>query len=174
MSSPVLCGIYASRPEAENVRRHLAEGGLPYDRIEVVERVRADDRSPQLSDADGVLKNVLIDGAAGTVVGIGLGAIGEAALVAANITLFTASPFIAPLAMIGWGAALGGLLGAALGPDGSKRDGTLSNMVLQGIRHSHVTLIAHTRNEQESKLAMEVIGPYAVEPTARRSEDRRH
>lgn len=49
MTEQVLAGIYASRPEAERVRRHLQEGGLPRERIQVVERVRADDHNPQLS-----------------------------------------------------------------------------------------------------------------------------
>ncbi|HEX5393217.1 MAG TPA: hypothetical protein VFW68_08050 [Rhodocyclaceae bacterium] len=77
-----------------------------------------------MSNADSVLKDVLIDG---TVVGTGLGAIGEVVLVAANIALFAASPLVAPLAMIGWGSAIGGVIGAAIGAGSVKMNGRLSD-----------------------------------------------
>jgi hypothetical protein len=54
---------------------------------------------------------VIIDGAIGTAVGAGLGALGEAALAAANVSLFVASPIIGTLTMMGWGAALGAIMG---------------------------------------------------------------
>ena len=169
MSPQVVSGIYASRFEAESVRSHLLEVGLPCEQIEVVERVRADDHSSALSDSDGVLKEVLIDGAVGTVVGTGLGAIGEAVLAAANITLFTTSPFVAPLAMLGWGASVGGLIGAAIGAGGVKKKGRLSDILLYAIRSGHVTLIAHTRSEQETRLASGVMGASMVGRSEQRS-----
>lgn len=176
MSPQVVSGVYASRPEAETVRSHLLEAGLPSDRIKVVERVRADDHSPELSDADRVLKNVLIDGTAGTVVGTGIGALGEAALVAANITFFTASPLVAPLAMLGWGAAVGGVIGAVMGigASGEKMSGWLSDIVLYAIRHGHVTVIAQTQSEPERQLASNVMGASMVEQSEQRSRDQRH
>lgn len=174
MNTQVVSGVYASRPEAEAVRSHLLKAGLPRERIKVVERVRADDHNAELADADGVLKEVLIDGTAGTVLGTGLGALGEAVLAAANITLFTASPFIAPLAMIGWGAAVGGVIGAAIGAGGTKLHGRLSDIVLYAIRRGHVTLIAQTQSEQERQLASRVMGPYMVAQSEQRSRDQRH
>lgn len=174
MSTQVVSGVYASRLEAETVRGHLLEGGLPRERIEVVERVRADDHNTALADADSVLKQVLIDGTAGTVVGTGLGALGEAALMAADIALFTASPFVAPLAMLGWGAAVGGVIGAVIGAGGATKHGRLSDVVLYAIRRGHVTLIAHTQSEQETRLASSVMGPSMVEPSEQRSRSQRH
>lgn len=164
-----LTGIYASRREAESVRSRLLESGLPHDRVEIVERVRADDRNPVLSDADEVLKNVLIEGLAGTLLGSGIGAIGEAALAAANVTLFTTSPFVAPLAMIGWGAAVGALIGAAMGAGGAKKVGRLSDVVLYAIRRGHVTLVARPRSDAEDGLVSAAMGASMVSSGERRS-----
>ncbi|MCG2576230.1 hypothetical protein LZ012_04390 [Dechloromonas sp. XY25] len=174
MTEQVLAGIYASRPEAERVCGHLQEGGLPSQQMQVVERVRADDFNPQLMDADRVLKDVLVDGIAGTILGTGIGAVGEAVLALANVTLFTASPLIAPLAMIGWGAALGGLMGAAMGANGVNKQGRLSDVLLYAIRRGHVTLIAHVRNEQEQLLANREIGLALVQGRGQRTSDTRH
>lgn len=174
MGTQVVSGVYASRPEAETVRSHLLEAGLPRERIKVVERVRADDHNPALSDADGVLKDVLIEGTVGTVLGTGLGALGEAALAVANITLFTTSPFVAPLAMLGWGAAVGGVIGAAIGAGGVNMSGRLADMVLYAIRRGHVTLIAQTESEPERQLASGVMGAYMVEQGEQRSRDQRY
>ncbi|HLO63399.1 MAG TPA: hypothetical protein VK165_10615 [Azonexus sp.] len=173
MTEQVLAGIFASRPEAERVCRHLRQGGLPGDQMQVVERVRADDFSPQLMDADSVLKDVLVDAAAGTVLGTILGAIGEALLALANVTLFTTSPLVAPLAMIGWGAAVGGLMGGAMGANGVSRKGKLSEVILYAIRRGHVTLIAHVRNEQEKLLANREMGASMVRGQEQRAGDRR-
>lgn len=162
-------GVYASRLEAETVRSHLLERGLPREQVDVVERVRADDNNRVLADADGVLKDVLIDTAAGALVGTGLGALGEAALAAANVILFTTSPLIAPVAMLGWGAAAGAIIGGALGAGGVNKNGKLSSLVLHVIRSGHVTLVARTRTAEESEMASDVIGPSVVERTEQRA-----
>lgn len=156
----IVTGIYASRAEAETVRGRLIERGLPPRQIKVVERARADDNPPAIADDDSVLKEVLVDGTVGTLVGGGLGAIAQIALVAANVTLFAASPILAPLAMVGWGAGLGALVGAAAGANSGarKHHGTFADLVHFVIRHGHVTLIAETRSAGEQALAAEIIG----------------
>lgn len=156
----IVSGLYASRAEAETVRSQLIEKGLPRKQVKVVERARADDSNPKLADDDQVLKHVLVDGTVGTLVGTGLGAVAEVALVATNVTLFVASPLLGPLAMLGWGAVLGGILGAAAGANKSagKHGGKFADLVQYAIRSGHVTLIAETRNLAEKKLATEVIG----------------
>lgn len=170
--SYIVSGIYASRAEAETVRSHLIKQGLPHKQLKIVERARADDSSPGLADADGVLTEVLVDGAVGTLVGTGLGALAEVALVAANVTLFVASPLLAPLAMLGWGAALGGIVGAVAGANQAttNHDGKFADVVHYAIRSGHVTLIAETLNPEEKKLATEVIGDSLVTHDERRAE----
>ncbi len=167
----IISGIYASRAEAEKVRNQLMASGLPGKQIKVVERARGDDSNPGLADDDEVLKEVLVDGTVGTLVGTGLGALAEVALVAANVTLFVASPLVAPLAMLGWGAVLGGVVGAASGANAAakKHDGKFADLVRYAIRSGHVTLIAETQNPEEKKLASEIIGNSVIERDEQRA-----
>lgn len=169
MGSQIVCGIYASRIEAETVRDHLMEHGLPPAQIDVVQRVRADDNNRPLAEADNVLKDMLIDTAVGAVVGTCIFAIGEAALAMANVTLFTTSPFVAPLAMLGWGASLGAVIGATFGYGGVTKSGRLADVVLHAIRSGHATVIARARTEEESTSARGVIGPSMVERSEHRA-----
>lgn len=166
----IVSGIYASAAEAERVRELLIGRGLPRWQVKVVERARADDSNPQLADADDVLKEVLVDGTVGTLVGTGLGALGQVALVVGNVTLFAASPLLAPLAMLGWGAVLGGIVGAVAGANKGvkKHDGKFADLVSYAIRSGHVTLIAETLNPEERQLASAIIG----DSVTRRAEQR--
>lgn len=163
--SHIVSGIYASRAEAETVRSQLIEQGLPHQQVRVVERARADDSNAKVADDDEVLKEVLVDGTVGTLVGTGLGALGQMALVAANVTLFVASPLVAPLAMLGWGAAVGGLVGAVAGANkgAKKHDGKFADLVHYAIRSGHVTVIAETLTPSEKALAAKVIGASLIE-----------
>lgn len=157
--SHIVCGVYASRAEAEKVRRRLLDRGLPRERMRVVESTWTVG-SVRLAADDEVLKDVLVDGAVGAAVGTGVFAVAEVALVAANVTLFIASPLVAPLAMLGWGAALGGIVGAAAGASAGseKKEGMFSDFVLDAIRSGHVVIIARTRTAAEKALASSVVG----------------
>lgn len=150
--------IYPSREEAEVVCQLLIKKGIAGSQIEVLAQ-----HSPAVAeDANGeegseeVLKEVLIDGAIGTAVGTGLGALGTAALVASGITLFAASPVVAPLAMLGWFAGAGGLVGAAVGANG--KNGKFSELVSDAIQAGNTVLVVHTQTESERQLAKDVIG----------------
>lgn len=169
--SHIVSGIYASRAEAEKVRSQLIERGLPRWQVKVVARARADDTNRALGDADDVLKEVLVDGTVGTLIGTGLGALGQIALVAANVTLFVASPLVAPLAMLGWGAVLGGIVGAAAGAnqDAMKHAGKFADLIHYAIRSGHVTLIAETLTPSERAMASEIIGASLAERKERRA-----
>jgi outer membrane lipoprotein SlyB len=122
--------------------------------------------APQ-EDSNAVLKDVLVDGTIGTAVGAGLGGLAQVALVATNVSLFIASPLLAPLAMLGWGAGLGGVLGAAVGavksPDASTetgadiKEGWLSDLVRDAIASEQTVLVVRAQTEQEAAIAREVI-----------------
>lgn len=160
----IVSGIYTSRVEAETVRDRLIERGVPRQQMHLVESARSADNSKQAMD-DEVLKDVLVDGVVGAAVGTGIGILAEVALVAANVTLFVASPLIAPLAMLGWGASLGGLVGAAVGADVPEENpGKLSDLVLDAIRSGHVVLVAYPKTEAEVALLRSVIGDSLVQP----------
>jgi hypothetical protein len=152
-------GFFAHRDEAQGAVTKLVERGLPRDQLQLF---AADDTPPTKgaeADSNRVLKDVLVDGAVGTAIGTGIGALGELALVAANVTLFVASPLIAPLMMLGWGASLGAIVGAAKGAttDVKDKDGKFSDLIQDAIMNGQFVLVATTRTEQETTTAREVI-----------------
>jgi len=153
-------GFFAHREEAEGALSRLVERGLSRDQLQLFDA----DSGPVLTKPEGesneVLTNLLVDGAIGTVVGTGIGALAQPALVAGSVTLFVASPLVAPLVMLGWGASLGAFVGAAAGAntDVEHKDGWLSDLVRDAIASGQVVLVAQTRTEQETAIAREVVG----------------
>jgi hypothetical protein len=153
-------GFFAHRAEAEGARSRLAGLGLPLERIQLFDV----DSGPLVTEPSGqsneVLTNVLVDGAVGTVVGTGIGALAQLAIVAGGVSLFVASPLVAPLIMLGWGASLGAFVGAAAGAgkDIEPKEGWLSDLVRDAIANGQVVLVAQTRNPEETEIAREVIG----------------
>lgn len=153
-------GFFAHREEAEGALSRLVEQGLPRSQLQLF----AADSGPAITKPQGesneVLNNVLVDGAIGTAVGTGIGALAQLALVAGSVTLFVASPLVAPLVMLGWGASLGALIGAAAGAntDVKPKEGWLSDLVQDAVANGQVVLVAETRTEQETASAREVIG----------------
>jgi hypothetical protein len=152
-------GFFAHKEEAQGALAKLVERGLAREQLKLFS---ADDTPPTKgaeADSNKALKGVLVDGAVGTAIGTGLGALGELALVAANVTLFVASPLIAPLAMLGWGASMGAIVGAATGSIDAveKKDGRLSDLVQDAIMNGQFVLVATTQNEQQTTIAREVI-----------------
>lgn len=121
-------GFFASHGDAERAQTRLVEKGLPRERLHIFDAGSPSPDTAPKEDSNAVLKDVLVDGAKGAVVGTGLGALAQ---VAANVSLFVASPLIAPLMMLGWGASLGGLIGGAAGavahakPGEEKKEGLL-------------------------------------------------
>jgi hypothetical protein len=163
--SHIVSGIYTSRAEAEAVCDRLIERGLLREQVNIVDHAQPVGNS-RMADDDEALKDVLVDGAVGAAVGTGLGVVAEVALIAANVTLFVASPLIGPLAMLGWGAALGGLVGAAVGAEKTeeKKEGKFSEFVLDAIQSGHVVLVAQTRTESEATLVREIVGDSLAAP----------
>ena len=145
----VVSAIYPHRRDAEAIRDTLIEHGIAGRDITVLHKAQG-----PLSDE--VLKDMLVEGMIGTAVGTGVGALGMLAIAAANVTLFVASPLVAPLAMLGWFAGVGGLLGAAVGAD-RHTAGKLSDLVKDAIEAGHTVLIVRTHSEAERRLAVEII-----------------
>jgi len=152
-------GFFTHREEAESTLSRLVEQGLPRERLRIfVNDPTASDIAPK-EGSNAVLKDVLVDATIGTAVGTGIGALGSVALAAASVSLFVASPLIAPLMLLGWGASIGGLIGAAVGvtPGAGNKDGWLSDLVGDAIASGQVVLVAETRTAQETAIAREVI-----------------
>lgn len=152
-------GFFAHREEAENTLSTLLGQGLPRERMRIYTADSTSSSQAQEAKSDGVLKDVLVDGAIGTAVGTGIGALGSVALAATSVTLFIASPLVAPLIMLGWGASIGGLVGAAAGATAGpgNKTGWLSDLVGDAIANDHIVLVVETRTEQETAIAREAV-----------------
>lgn len=152
-------GFFAHREQAENALSSLVEQGIPHERLHIFATdPAASDTAPKES-SNAVLKDVLVDATIGTAVGTGIGALGSVALAAASVSLFVASPLVAPLMLLGWGASVGGLIGAAAGatPGAGDKEGWLSDLVGDAIASGQVVLVAETRTAQETVIVREVI-----------------
>lgn len=76
-------GFSATRDAARETFEALLEQGLPRSQIQLFATDVPEDFAPPAGHGNAVLKKVLVDGAIGTAIGTGLGALGEVALVAA-------------------------------------------------------------------------------------------
>lgn len=144
--------LYSTLDEAKRIQTHLQELGIAARDMELLDDAR---QAVQPVESDEILKDMLMDGAIGTAVGTGVGAVGTAMLWAGSITLFVASPLIAPLAMLGWFASVGGIVGAVAGA--AKKEGRFSELVMDTIKSGSVVLVVHTRSEAEKALVMREI-----------------
>jgi hypothetical protein len=158
-----ISGFYAVRADAEKALDALIARGFPRERVQIFDSSSPTSQPMPKEDSNAVLKDVLVDGTIGTAVGAGLGGLTHVALVAANVSLFVASPLLAPLVMLGWGAGIGGLLGATAGavlteaPGTAKKDGWLSTLVGDAIASGQVVLVVDARSLDETSTAKAVI-----------------
>lgn len=152
-------GFFAHRIEADSAIFALTEKGLPRSRLQLIDVDSAPPANKPKLENNEVLANVIKDGAIGVGVGTGIGILGEVALVAANVTLFVASPLIAPLVMLGWGASMGGIVGAAIGAeaDVEHKDGWLSDLIRDAVLSGQIVVVAETISKQETTIAKEII-----------------
>lgn len=153
-------GFFAHREEAEAALSRLVGRGLPHESLQLFDANSGPAVAEPKGESNEVLTNVLVDSAIGTAVGTGLGALGQLALVAANVTLFVASPLVAPLAMLGWGATMGAVVGAVAGAEKGveHKEGWLADLVRDAVASGQVVLVVKTGSEQETVIAREVIG----------------
>jgi hypothetical protein len=147
-------GLYTSRIEAELVCSQLLQQGFKPEQLELIDQGNAGKEITP--DSDEVRNEVVIDGAIGTAAGAGAGALGQAAIAATNASLFIASPVLGTLTMIGWGAAVGGLVGAAVGA-GNADTKRFSDIVQDAVKSGHAALIVYAATEPQTTLAQAVI-----------------
>jgi hypothetical protein len=147
-------GFFTHREDAENAYSRLVEQGLPRSRLYIFDKDTSLPAPSTSTKSKEVRNEVLVDGAIGTAVGTGIGALGEVALIAANVSLFVASPLLAPLMMMGWGASIGGLIGVAAGA--SDKEG-FADLIRDAVSNGQVVLVAKTVTTQESEIARDVI-----------------
>jgi hypothetical protein len=148
-------GFFAHRGQAIDIKQKLIQSGLPNTRIHILDKTTASPSHQATEDSNGVLKDMLVDGAIGTAVGTGVGALAQIAFVTANVTLFVASPLIAPLMLLGWGASLGGFLGAAVGA--AKKPKPFSDLVKDAIANDQFVVIVETITPEETTTVQDII-----------------
>jgi hypothetical protein len=110
-------GFFVKREEAQMAFTKLTDRGIPSDQLRIYDNETAAREPSPDANSNTQLKSIIVDSAVGAAVGTGIGVLAEVALVVANVSLFIASPLVAPLAMLGWGASLGGLIGAVMGSE---------------------------------------------------------
>ena len=148
-------GFFAHHEEANDVFEKLIAQGIPRERVQVYKQHTPAPTHEAAESSNQVLKDVLVDGTIGTVVGTGVGALIQVGLIAANVTLFVASPLIAPLVLLGWGASIGGVVGASIGAAENAKP--LSALVEDAIASGQIVVVAETRTEAETTIAQEII-----------------
>ena len=160
-------GLYPSQDLAQEARGLMIDKGLPSPQIRVLTASAmgavAVAGADAKADSDDVLKDLLRDGAISTAVGTAAAAGVSIALAAANLTLFIASPVLGALYLLGWGASLGGLVGAVVGAERSKGD--VSTLIKDALSNGQVVLVAHARTEAEAGIAQQVVSQ-PIAPTA--------
>jgi hypothetical protein len=151
-------GFYIKQEEAQIALSKLNARGIPEGQLSIYDNVtEANERSPG-TDSNAMLKALIVDGVMGAAVGTGIGVLAEIGLMVANVSLFIASPLLAPLAMLGWGASLGGVVGAVIGSESiGKTDGKFADLVHDAIMNGQVVLVAKTLTEAETAIAQQVI-----------------
>ncbi|MCB5189950.1 hypothetical protein LG198_04310 [Methylobacillus arboreus] len=147
-------GIYPTVDDAQKVAQTLIDRGFSKDQVQIA--IGRTEHIEQDEDDKASLKNVVVDGAIGTAIGAGVGALGQIAIVAANVSLFVASPLVAPLFMVGWGAAIGGFIGAGKGI--SNQDRRYSELLANAVEKGHAVLVANATTEEEVETARAIVG----------------
>lgn len=151
-------GVFSNQIEANAALGILVKQGIPKKQLHIYESDAKLPATTQQAKSNRVLKDMLVDGAIGAVIGTAIGALIQVGLVIANVSLFVASPLVAPLALLGWGASLGGMAGATYGAKiGSKKHGWLNDLVKEAISKGQVVLVAEASNQHQTEIAREVI-----------------
>jgi hypothetical protein len=149
-------GLYSSRAVAEAVRDELLAHDLAPNQIRLIAPGSGAAGPDAAADSDDVLKDLLRDGAIGTAVGTAAGAGVSIALAAANLTLFIASPALGALYLLGWGASVGGVIGAFVGAERSKGD--VHHLIVDALASGQFVLVVHANTEIQTSQAQRIIG----------------
>lgn len=153
-------GFFTQRSSAEQALAQLLQRGMHNEQLQIVAGNAGTPLTPApQGKSNKVLKDMLVDIAIGSGIGIAIGALVAVALVASEVSLFYASPMLAPFTLMGMGGFIGGFLGSVIGASSAagQHHGHFAKLVSKAITHSDVVLVAQTHNEQETRLAREVI-----------------
>ena len=155
-------GLYPTHAAAQIAREELLAHGVPPSQLRLIapELTNAADAVAEAAapDSDEVVAELLRDGAIGTAVGSAAGAGATIALAAANITLFVTNPVFGALFLLGWGASLGGLLGAVVGAE--RHQGDVASLIKDAMACSQFVLVVHAKTEEQTSQAQRIFGKF--------------
>jgi hypothetical protein len=154
-----MVGFYPTRAIIESARDAMLALGFAPQQLRIIapgSGAAGADGADGAADSDDVLDDLLRDGAIGTAVGAAAGAGVTVALAAANITLFIANPVLGALYLLGWGASLGGLVGAAVGAERSQGD--VPSLIKDAMAVGQFVLVAHAKTEAQTVEAQRNLG----------------
>jgi hypothetical protein len=153
-------GFFPDRAPAEMTLKTLRQRGFNAAQLHIYsDNADVPPAPAPMAQSNAALKDMLVDGAIGTAVGTGIGGLMTIALIATNVSVFIASPLLAPLMLLGWGASLGALTGEVLGTSDASDDteGKFADLVMAAIKHGDAVLVAETTSEAETTIAREII-----------------
>lgn len=152
--------FFPNRTPADATMKVLLDRGFSAAQLQIFSADSDAPPAPEpLKQSNTVLKDMLVDGSIGAAIGTGLGGLTTVALVAANVSLFVASPLLAPLMLLGWGASLGALTGAVVGASevSGEPQGHFAELIMTAIQQGDVVLVVETNSEAQTAIAREVI-----------------
>lgn len=148
-------GFFANRDQAQNAFNTLLEKGMMPGQLNIYNTQSIPASHESFNGGNEVLREALVSGGVGVMAGTIGGMLIESILMTANIHLFASGSLIVPLVFLGWGAAVGGCIGAAMGMQ--KKTRPLYELVGAAMLVGHFALVAETRTNQETLDAQEVI-----------------
>lgn len=108
-------GFFPHRSAAEEALGQLIQRGMRSEQLQIVAAGADAPPAPTpQARSNKVLKDMLVDICIGAAIGIGIGALIAMALITSEVSLFYASPLLAPFSLMGMGGFIGGR-GAASG-----------------------------------------------------------
>lgn len=159
-----IVGLYPTHAFADQARNDLLAQGFAPAQLHLLEPGSTTGGQDATADSDDVLKDLLRDGAIGTAIGTAAGAGVTIAMAAANLTLFIANPVFGAMYLLGWGASLGGLLGAVVGSERSSGD--ISSLIKDALEADQFVLVAYAVSEPQTTQAQEIItASMGIEPS---------
>ncbi|QRY79345.1 hypothetical protein JVX91_27915 [Pseudomonas sp. PDNC002] len=146
----LVSGVFARRSQADSARECLLELGLHGERVHVLDHAALTAMELPRSK-QRVLQHALQRGAIGMLFGLLVSALVAIAMTRTGAGLFSG----APLVLLGWGTALGALVGALVG--GSSHVSRNAHPFGYTLAPEHVILLAETHTVRESVRAHDII-----------------
>ncbi|PTS86647.1 hypothetical protein DBR00_00895 [Pseudomonas sp. HMWF032] len=155
-----ISGFFSQRSNAEQALAQLIQRGMHSEQLQIFSSgIQAQPEQVAQTSRNRQWRDRLIDIAIGMAIGIGIGALIAVALIVSEARLLYTSALLAPFALMGMGAFMGGALGSVIGASASTglQHGKLTKRLDKTVGHGDVVLLAQTHSAQETTLAREVI-----------------